>query len=254
MNAEVDKALSNRFAATFRSTDSQDWSDVLGRRPDSRRTRRRAFLAAIVVAAVAAVPALASVVRQLDFWDAPLAPAPVVLEFREMNEGAPEGMSPEAIADGTRMIRTFAFGGSNHTLWVAPTRAGSFCFEWVDAWGGCKAPASNGLTWNGDLVIPNDLQSRLPRDLSPAEAIKLHNAAVPRWIAGYVSASSARVIAIKFVDGMVANPTLYSVSAPISASFFAYDVPANQQTSQDHVVTVEALDADGNVVAAQPLR
>jgi hypothetical protein len=229
-----------------------------------RRVRTWALAGAAVAfaAVLATTPALAVIRDVLPFWNAPKAPQPVQVEFSSMNTGAPAGMSPEAIANQTREIGQFTFGGQTHTLWVAPTNRGGFCFLWIGGWGGCNIGSIDPLTWNGDLVIPAGVTPpSIPTPPAGAgsnattEAImKARALAVPVWISGYVNASDARDVAIKFSDGTTIHPEIVWVSEPINAGFFSYDIPDRYQTEADHLVAVDALDANGSVVKEQPLR
>lgn len=228
----------------------------------ARLHRRQLWLAAAViaslVAALAATPALGLVRDIIPFWGAPKAPQPVVVEFASMNTGAPAGMSPQAVADETRAIGQFYFAGRNHTLWAAPTKDGGFCIEWAGGWGGCDTERSTDLVWNGDLVLPADVPqpSTKGRTIAQiaAEAAKLRHQAVPRWISGYVNSAHVHDVAITFSDGTTVKPQITWVSAPINEGFFAYDIPPQQQTTNDHLLNVVALDKHGQVIQQQPLR
>jgi hypothetical protein len=211
-------------------------------------------------------PAFGLIRGVIPFFDAPKAPQPVQVEFASMNTGAPAGMSPRAIADNTREIGQFSFAGRMHTLWVAPTKQGGFCFEWIGGWGGCTAPTPDPLTWNGDLVIPPGVpapsmptQSQLSHVAASVMAadvaamLKARSLAVPTWINGYVNASDAQDVVIKFSDGTTVHPPIVWVSKPIGAGFFSYDVPAKYRTEANHLVTVAALTAAGDMVKEQPV-
>ena len=64
-------------------------------------------------------------------------PSRCSMTLPEYNQGAPPGLSPDAIAAQTRVITTVELGGSSHTLYVSPTTEGGFCYEWTGAAGGC---------------------------------------------------------------------------------------------------------------------
>jgi hypothetical protein len=231
-----------------------------------RLTRVRAALlaGAALFAVLVVAPAFGLIRGVLPFFDAPKAPQPVQLEFASMNTGAPAGMSPQAIADNTREIGQFSFAGRMHTLWVAPTKEGGFCFEWIGGWGGCTAPTPDPLTWNGDLVIPEGVAApSMPAPskhvagpmsaFDSAAIMKARSLAVPTWISGYVSASNAQDVVIKFSDGTTVHPQILWVSKPIGAGFFSYDVPMKYRTEANHLVTVAALTAAGDTVKEQPV-
>jgi hypothetical protein len=235
--------------------------------PTLTRVRAALLAGAALVAVLVVAPAFGLIRGVIPFFDAPKAPQPVQVEFASMNTGAPSGMSPQAIADNTREIGQFSFAGRMHTLWVAPTKQGGFCFEWIGGWGGCTAPTPDPLTWNGDLVIPAGVPAPsmpAPSQLSHVAAsvmaadvaamLKARSLAVPTWISGYVSASDAQDVMIKFSDGTTVHPEIVWVSQPIGAGFFSYEVPAQYQTEANHLVAVDALTAGGAIVTEQPLR
>jgi hypothetical protein len=235
----------------------------------NRKVRRAPVRVAALVGATLFVvlvvaPAFGLIRGVLPFFEAPRAPQPVRIEFESMNLGAPAGMSPQAIADNTREVGQFSFAGGLHTLWVAPTKLGGFCFEWIGGWGGCSAPNPDALSWNGDLELPAGIAApaipprtgttgTLPSSVAAAIR-KARSLAVPTWISGYVNASNAQDIVIKFSDGTSVHPDIIWVSTPINAGFFSYNVPAGSRTEANHLVTVEALTASGAIVMAQPLR
>jgi hypothetical protein len=231
------------------------------------RIRVAALLAAgVLVAVLVVAPAFGLIRGVLPFFGASKAPASVQVEFASMNTGAPAGMSPQAIADNTREIGQFSFAGRMHTLWVAPTKQGGFCFEWIGGWGGCTAPTPDPLTWNGDLVLPAGVTAPImptPSQLSHVAAsamaadvaamLKARSLTVPTWIGGYVNASDAQDVVIKFSDGTIVHPQIVWVSKPIDAGFFTYDVPMRYRTEANHLVTVAALTAAGDTVKEQPV-
>jgi hypothetical protein len=228
-------------------------------RVGSRRARIGGFAAAAAatLAVLLATPALGRLRDALPFWSARKAPPSVILEFSSMNTGAPTGMSPQAISTETRKVGDFQFGGTVHPLWVAPTKTGNFCFEWIGGWGGCTSGPSDVLTWNGDLVVPHDAPAlTIPPGATPSQITAFANArhglAVPTWLSGYVLAGKANRVRITFSDGRSVSPEVTWVSEPINAGFFAYDVPSNLRLHADHVTKVEALTANGTAVASQP--
>jgi hypothetical protein len=229
--------------------------------PQEKRRRNHFVVAGLGLAAVLAVivvaPAFGLLRGVVPFFGSPKAPESVQVDFASMNTGAPAGMSPQAIAGETREIGEYQFAGRSHTLWVAPTKSNGFCFEWTQAWGGCHV-GSNDLSWSGDLVLPAGvaeptIQPGSTQTAAVAAAIlKAHEEAVPAWISGYVS-SAADDVEISFSDGTTVHPEITWVSAPINFGFFAYDIPASQQTQEDHLLNVQARAADGHLIAEQPL-
>jgi hypothetical protein len=198
-----------------------------------RPVRRRIIVSAVaavalLVAIMVATPAWALVRGALPFWDRPTAPQSVQLRFWSLNLGAPPGMSPRVVSGETREVGRFSFGGSIHTLWVAPARNGGFCSLWFPAGrGGCAV-------------------SHQP--LSTGALLRLGR---PEWVIGDVIAPTVDDVVIRFSDGSTIHPRIVWVSAPINAGFFAYDVPAGEQSSGDHVTAVDAYDRQGALVGHQ---
>jgi len=202
--------------------------------PTARPARRvRAVVAVLAAAALlaailAATPAWALVRDVLPFWDQPAAPQSVQLQFYSLNLGAPPGMSPRAAAGETRKVGRFVFGGSSHTLWVAPAKNGGFCSLWLPAGGG-------GCSTSG-------------KPLSTGALLRL---GVPEWITGDATAPEVSDVVIRFSDGSAVHPRIVWVSAPIDAGFFAYDVRPGEQSARRHVTAVDAYDRRGTLVQHQ---
>ena len=74
---------------------------------------------------------------------------------------------------------------------------------------------------------------------------------VPLWVVGSAISPTVSDVVIQFSDGSSARPRIVWVSAPINAGFFAYDIPADQQSSEDHATEVDAYDSNGKLVSKQ---
>jgi len=201
-----------------------------------RRARPRTLVwvlaaAALLAAVVIAGPAWGLVRGALPFWEQPAAPPSVQLQFFSLNAGAPRGMSPHAVAGETREVGRFTFGGSTRTLWVAPARNGGFCSLWLPAGGGGCSTAGQPLSTGALLRL-----------------------GMPTWVTGDATSPAVGDVVIRLSDGSTVHPRIVWVSAPIDAGFFAYDVPAAQQTSRVHVTAVDAYDRNGRLVAHQLFR
>jgi hypothetical protein len=201
-------------------------------RPARRRVLVPVLAAAVLLAAIlVASPAWALVRDVLPFWDQPTAPHSVQVQFSSLNLGAPAGMSPHAVSGETREVGRFTFGGSAHVLWVAPAKNGGFCSLWIPVGGG-------GCSTSG-------------KPLSTGALLRF---GLPEWITGDVIAAAVSDVVIRFSDGSAVHPRIVWVSAPIDAGFFAYDVPAAEQTSRVHVAGIDAYDSQGALVAHQLFR
>jgi hypothetical protein len=198
-------------------------------RPMPRRVLVPVLAASVLLAVIlVATPAWALVRDFLPFWSQPKAPRSVQVQFSSLNLGAPAGMSPRAVSGETREVSRFTFGGSTHTLWVAPAKNGGFCSLWLPRGGG-------GCSTSG-------------KPLSTGALLRF---GVPEWITGDAIATAIADVVIRFSNGTAVRPRIVWVSAPIGAGFFAYDVPSDQQTRRVHVTGIDAYDRSGTLVEHQ---
>jgi hypothetical protein len=214
---------------------------------------------AVLAAVLVATPAWALVRDVLPFWNQPSAPSSAKVDFSQMNLGAPAGMSPQAVSGDAREIEQATIGGETKTLWVAPA-TGRFGFCWVwgpNLVGGCGSSTHPlGAAW---MTVPAHDPSQPAQTTNiPASTVAAAAAnggypenGVPAWIVGSANSPAVSDVVIRFSDGSSVHPHIVWVSAPINAGFFAYDVPSDWQSSQDHVTAVEAYDQDGNLVSRQ---
>lgn len=222
----------------------------------TRLGNRRALLCvlggAVVIAAILmATPAWAFFRDVLSFGAQPKAPRSVQLQFWSLNLGAPPGMSPRAVAGETRMVGRFAFGGATHTLWVAPAKNGGFCALWIPGGGGGCSTSGQPVSTGAVLVFPHDADHPARTATRRSQVPLLDRVGVPAWITGAALGVAVHDIVIRFSDGSVVHPQVVWVSAPINAGFFAYEVPADEQSRTDHVTAVEAYDRAGTLVRSQ---
>lgn len=194
-----------------------------------RPARVALVLAALALCLLIVAPAVGIDVPRLDFWKAEKAPQKVVQDFETLSEGAPPGMDPGAIPGETRKV-TLADG---QTLWVAPTRHGGFCTSGRTG-GGCDKLGTNpmSVSWYAD---------RIPAGQAP----RLPPSGLYEWIGGHVNGKYADGVEVRFTDGRSERPALAWVSEPINAGFFHYAIPDNGR----EIASVDALDADGRVIA-----
>jgi hypothetical protein len=244
-----------------------DWSDVL-RRAGSRTgygrsvlVRRRWPLLAIGVAAVlaaifVATPAWALVRDVLPFWDQASAPSPAKVVFSHMNRvprGSPAGMSPQAASGDAREIEQAIIGGETKTLWVAPA-TGRFDFCWI--WGpqlvGSCGSSSQPLGVTYTTIPPHDPSQPAQTTNIPANSGYPANG-VPLWVVGSAISPTVSDVVVQFSDGSSVRPHIVWVSAPINAGFFAYDIPTDRQSSEDHATEIEAFDHNGKLVSKQTI-
>jgi hypothetical protein len=244
-----------------------DWGDVLlraGSRTGSSRSvlaRRRWPVIAIGVAAVlaailVATPAWALVRDVLPFWDQASAPSSAKVVFSHMNRvprDTPTGMSPQAVSGDAREIEQAIIGGETKTLWVAPA-TGRFDFCWI--WGphlvGSCGSSSQPLGVTYTTIPPHDPSQPAQTTNIPANSGYPANG-VPLWVVGSAISSSVGDVVIRFSGGSSVRPHIVWVSAPINAGFFAYDIPLDQQSSENHATEIDAYDQNGKLVSKQTI-
>lgn len=225
-----------------------------------RRSRRRRAVslvaAAVGVATILAVtPAWALVRDVLPFWNQPPAPRSVQVDFdQSLDVGAPAGMSPEADAADTREIMQADFGGKTHTLYVSPAKNGGYCFEWTDAAGGCHTTGNEFPLGVSATIVPAHDASQPPQTVIPkGERQDLMQTGVTYWLTVDATSPEVSGVVIRFSDGSTVRPQITWVSAPIDAGFFAYEVPNDEQSADNHVIEVDAYAANGNLVEKQQM-
>lgn len=195
--------------------------------------RRRGLVAvlgtAVVVLAVA-VPAFGLPGKIVDFFSAPAAPAPAQEGFTSLDVGAPAGMAPN-VSGAARSVMVATVDGSDANLWVAPTAGGGFCLYLENYGGGC------------------DRDRSLPVDPSLAA----HTSAGPIVLFGDVLPPSSDHLQLTWADGNSVSIPIESVSDPINAAFFVYQIPAAEQASADWPATLDVVATDGTTVGTDQI-
>jgi hypothetical protein len=215
-------AVARRFQAVANPHDDSDWTEVC-----RRAGRRQAPRAALLVAAALAIVAVAAPASGLhepivDFVAGERAPEQVVADYDSLNKrtAAIPGHDFQVIAEETREVTTAHLSDGTHTLFVAPTQKGGFCFLWTEMHGSCDRFGSMplGMIWGGG----------------------------PPVVSGHVDAEWVHTVEVRFVDGRMEEPKITWVSDPIGAGFFVHEV-----VNIDDVVSVSALDESGHVLTEQ---
>lgn len=229
-----------------------------GRRfPWSRRRLVTAAIVAVVIAVVA-TPAFGIGGLLLDligrtnvpFRQGKTAPYEVKRDFFDLSLFAPPGMGPQAIAAQTRRVAVYEIRGRTRVLYVAPTRAGGYCWIFTDAFGGCNNwrtphrgrsqpravnPYLLGLTWQ---------DSAFRMDGKPPHTT---------LVGGDILAQRARALEVEYEDGSATPIPFVFVSKPIAAGFFLHAIPSGHDRPGMRVRAVRVLDAGGQVLARQPV-
>jgi hypothetical protein len=217
--------LERRFQAVASVHDDSSWDEVLGRARRTRAVRATLVAAAAVLLVALAAPASGLHEPIIDFVAGDPAPERVVAGYESLNKRmAPiPGHDFDVVASETREVTSTHLSDGAHTLFVAPTRTGGFCFQWSDMHGSCDRFGSMplGMIWGGG----------------------------PPVVSGHVDAEWVHSVEVRFADGRVERPRLTWVSDPIGAGFFVHEVK-----DIDDVVAVSALDEDGRKLTEQRFR
>lgn len=213
-----------------------DWDDVLAR---AGVRRRRPLVAAGVVVTLLLValfvsPAfgiLTKLIGRIDvpFAGKPAAPTRVQRDFFSMSVAAPPGMSPQAIASQTRRVGVL----DGHALYVAPTRAGGYCWQLERSGGGCRAHRTAqggpiGVSWlmgqhrGGPLYV--------------------------QGVSGDLTLAGTHSLWLEYADGTKQQIPFIWVSKPIDAGFFGFRISTAHETPPTRAVALLARGADGKAL------
>jgi hypothetical protein len=209
-------------------------SERLGRATDQRvrrdGLRPRSRLAIVLVLGLLLLLTWATLTLAFGwnvvFGSAPRAPhnSRVFKDFDALDVLAPPGMKSGVIADQTRLVATFG----RKRLWVAPTRAGGYCFT-LGA-GGCDHLGTSPLA----VTYSTSGSSQAVREV--------YGTVNPRW---------SESVELRFDDAAVIRPRVVWVSAPISQGFFYQPITADHRRPEHRLRRVVALDGDGNIVESE---
>ena len=233
--------LHERFQHLQVSRDG-DWGDVLTR-AGRRRGRRRWVLAAAVMAivALAAPTALALRSSVVDFFESEPAPKPVVLDFAQLDIGAPPGMETEVVAGQARKIlERKGYDGRVFTLYAAPSKKGGFCSFLKGGGGGGCLPAYS-VPISPELAIGT---------IGPDGVIR----GGPVLVDGWVGLPDAESIELRYEDDQVDRQEITWVSRPIEAGFFLFDVEPAHWRDAHQPQELVVLGADGKALRTEPIR
>lgn len=217
--------LERRFQAVANPHDDSNWDEVRSRAGRGPVARLALLAAAAVAVVAAAAPASGLHEPVIDFLAGEPAPERIVTGYEGLNRRsaawAPR-LKFDVIAGETRRVTTVRLSDGAHTLYVAPTREGGFCFMWTEMMGSCDRLGSMPLNmgWGGG----------------------------PPVVSGTVDAEWVHAVEVRFVDGRVEKPKITWVSDPIGAGFFVHEV-----ADIDEVVSVSVLD-EGRVLTEQRFR
>lgn len=212
-----------------------DWGEVVHRSRRALRRRRAlnaAALLAVVAAGVASAYALGHPV--IDFGKAQHGSLKQVNEFGSMEVSAPRGMAPGVLPHETRRITAVRIDRKWHTLYVAPTRRGGFCFQWSHYIGGCRA----------------DRHSRVASRLDTGGLVGPTGALV---VVGSFFQQRGDRLTMTFKDGTTADVPFVWVTAPIDAGFYLYRIPNAHRHVATRAVSLALYDKDGKLITREPV-
>ena len=149
-------------------------------------------------------------------------------DFSTLDVGAPAGMETGVIPNQTRLVTTFG----RVRLWVAPTRAGGYCYLMEGA-GGCDRPGTVPLS----VGTGSGCNDTLHLDMG-----------VLRVVAGAINPRWSETVELRFEDGTVLRPRIVWVSAPISQGFFYVPIGNDHRRAGHQLREVVALNDDGDIV------
>ncbi len=212
-----------------------DWTEVLHRAgiaaaAKRRRVSRRTVLAlagAVIVGLAIAVPASGLPQTVINWLSASKAPEQAQKSFQSLDIGAPAGMAP-GLSGPARSVMEAKISGKNVNFWVAPTASGGFCLELQDYGGGCDRNRQLPISWT--------LAERTTK--------------TPVILSGDALSTQVDHMELRFADGRTVSIPVVTVSDPINASFFIYEVPGDGPQAGDWPATLQAVDSDGKVIAS----
>jgi hypothetical protein len=198
--------------------------------PATSLRRAALALAAVLVVGGAAVPAFGFGKNVIDFFTGQSAPQVTQKLFFSLDVGAPSGMAP-GISGPARSVLQTTIDGRVATLWVAPTQQGGFCFLLDRFAGGCDRDRSLPLSFGIGRFTANG----------------------PQELNGDVLGSEATSVRVDYQDGGSVAVPLTTISTPINAGFFVFDIPMAHRVAGHRPAALTALAADGSTVATKQL-
>lgn len=203
-------------------------------RPRRRQLSRRGLLLVALgaVALIVVVGAAAYVLGHpvINFGHAQKGPRKVVDDFGSMQVAAPSpAMAPGVLPHQTRAITTVRIDGKRHTLYVAPTKKGGFCYQWSHLMGGCRA----------------DRRDRFAGQLEVGGMGGPHGMTV---LNGSFFQTDGERLVVAYADGQTDEIPFVWVTAPIDAGFYLYRVPDAHRRAGHQPVNVTLVDAANHVI------
>ncbi len=201
---------------------------------NSRRVGRRGLLLCglgllgLVVVVAAAAYALGHPV--IDFGKAEKGTRKVVDDFGRLQVLAPSpAMAPGVLPHQARRITAVRIDGKVHTLYVAPSKKGGFCYEWSSFVGGCRADRHDKFARRFDVG-----------GLGGPHGMTVLNGS-------FFQAAGDRV-EVEYADGQKSDIPFVWVTAPIDAGFYLYRVPDAHRSAGHQPIKVTLFDSADHVI------
>jgi hypothetical protein len=207
-----------------------DHRNRLARRPVGRRAVLLATLGLLALVVVVAAAAYALGHPVINFGKAQKGTRKVVDDFGSMQVGAPSpAMAPGVLPHEARAITSVRIDGKVHTLYVAPTKKGGFCYQWSHLTGGCRA----------------NRHDKLARHIDVGGMGGPHGMTV---LNGSFFQAAGERLQVEYADGQENEIPFVWVTAPIDAGFYLYRVPDAHRLAGHQPVGVTLYDAANHVI------
>lgn len=238
-----------------------DWQDVFARSQSPAKRRRPlrrwrshprrlvALAFALLLVVLLATPAFGVQGyllhlfgrKNVSFSGSPAAPNIVKKGFLDLPVGAPPEWMPEPLAAQARTVGRFTIGAHRSRLWVVPTKQGGYCFQFENAWGGCRTSAADRTGSAGGI----GLEMRQTAPIGQIEYTIL--------VGGDLTNPASTTLTAHYAGGSQVDLPFVWVGKPISAGFFTYNVPKAHWTVANGLISVTVQARDGRRLAIETL-
>jgi hypothetical protein len=199
-------------------------------RPFGRRGLLLAGLGLLALVVVVAAAAYVLGHPVIDFGKAQKGTRKVVDDFGSLQVGAPsQAMAPGVLPHQVRAITAVSIDGKTHTLYVAPTKKGGFCFQWSQLMGGCRADRHDKFASHVDAG-----------GMAGPHGMTILNGS-------FFQAAGDR-LEVEYADGEKNDIPFVWVTAPINAGFYLYRVPDAHRRAGHQPVSITLYDASNRVI------
>ena len=200
------------------------------RRPFGLRGLLLAVLGLLTLVVVVAAAAYVLGHPVIDFGNAQKGSRTVVDDFGSLQVGAPSpAMAPGVLPNQARAITAVRIDGKAHTLYVAPTKKGGFCYQWSHLMGGCRA----------------DRHDKFASHIDAGGMAGPHGMTV---LNGSFFQAAGERLEVEYADGQKSDIPFVWVTAPINAGFYLYRVPDAHRHAGHEPVSITLYGASNRVL------